>query len=301
MTADNQTPSVAKPTAAPGATVTQGYLTGERAEFAADGVTYTNTIFADGESPLKHAHDITLVDCSFQWKYPLWYCRDVAVQGSTWFEMGRAGVWYTDRIAVENSTVAAPKNFRRCNGVTLRHVEFPNAEETLWSCRDVTIDDVSVRGDYFAMNCEDVRVDGLRLVGGYSFDGTRDVEISNSRLITKDAFWNARNVTVRDSYISSEYLGWNARDLTFVNCTIESLQGLCYIDHLTMRDCRLIHTDLAFEYSTVDVEVDGHINSVFNPSGGRIKADSIGEVTLDPSRIDPAATVIECGNIGAMH
>lgn len=155
-----------------------------------------------------------------------------------WFEMGRAGVWYTDNITVENSTVVAPKNFRRCNGVTLRHVEFPNAEETLWSCRNVTLDDVAVHGDYFAMNCEDMKVDGLRLVGGYSFDGARNVEISNSRLITKDAFWNSENVTVRDSFITSEYLGWNARNLTLINCTIESLQGLCYIDNLVMRGCQ---------------------------------------------------------------
>lgn len=273
--------------------VEQGYLTGERAAFAADGVTYVDTIFADGESPLKHARNITLIDSSFQWKYPLWYCRDVTVRGCTWFEMGRAGVWYTDNITVENSTVVAPKNFRRCDGVTLRHVEFPNAEETLWSCRNVTLDDVAVRGDYFAMNCENMKVDGLRLVGGYSFDGARNVEIANSRLITKDAFWNSENVTVRDSFITSEYLGWNARNLTLINCTIESLQGLCYIDNLVMRGCRLNHTNLAFEYSTVDAEIEGHIDSVFNPAGGRIKAGSIGEVTLDPARINPAATVIE--------
>ena len=60
-----------------------------------------------------------------------------------------------------------------------------------------------------------------------------------------------------------------------------------------MRGCRLNHTNLAFEYSTVDAEIEGHIDSVFNPAGGRIKAGSIGEVTLDPARIDPAATVIE--------
>lgn len=274
--------------------VKQGFLTGERAAFAADGVTYVDTIFADGESPLKHARNITLRDSSFQWKYPLWYCENVNVRGCTWFEMARAGVWYTKHIDVEDSTVVAPKNFRRCDDVTLRHVEFPNAGETLWSCRNVTLDQVTAHGDYFAMNSENVTVDGLRLVGGYSFDGVKNVEITNSRLITKDAFWNSENVTVRDSFISSEYLGWNAQNLTLINCTIESLQGLCYIENLVMRGCRLNHTNLAFEYSTVDVEVEGHIDSVFNPAGGRIKAGSIGEITLDPNRVDPAATTVEC-------
>lgn len=282
-----------------GTRIDQGFLTGERAQFGADGTTYVDTIFADGESPLKHARNVTLIDSSFQWKYPLWYCDHVTARGCTWFEMARAGVWYTNHIDVEDCTVVAPKNFRRCRDVTLRNVEFPHAEETLWSCDGVTIDHVTVHGDYFAMNCSDMTVDGLRLVGGYSFDGARNVEISNSRLITKDAFWNSENVTVRDSTISSEYLGWNARNLTLINCTIESLQGLCYIENLTMRGCRLIHTNLAFEYSTgIDAQIDGHIDSVFNPSSGRIQADSIGELTLDPARVDPRATVVECDEIG---
>ena len=210
------------------------------------------------------------------------------MRGCTWFEMGRAGVWYTDNITVENSTVVAPKNFRRCDGVTLRHVEFPNAEETLWSCRNVTLDDVAVHGDYFAMNCEDMKVDGLRLVGGYSFDGARNVEIANSRLITKDAFWNSENVTVRDSFITSEYLGWNAREPHADQLHDREPAGP--VLHRQSGDARLPAQPtrtLAFEYSTVDAEIEGHIDSVFNPAGGRIKAGSIGEITLDPARIDP--------------
>ena len=36
----------------------QAFLTGERAEFFAHDRRYVDTIFDDGESPLKHAHDI---------------------------------------------------------------------------------------------------------------------------------------------------------------------------------------------------------------------------------------------------
>ena len=267
--------------------IRQAFLTGERAEFFARDRRYVDTVFADGESPLKHARDIELVESSFKWKYPLWYCSNVHATGCTWFEMGRAGVWYTDHITVEDSTIEAPKNFRRAHDVTLRNVDFPNAEETLWSCRDVTLDNVSAHGDYLAMNCENVKADNLRLVGNYPFDGARDVEISNSRLISKDCFWNCENVTVRDSFISGEYLAWNSRNVTFENCTIESLQGLCYADNLVLRNCRLINTTLAFEYSTVDADVHGTIDSVLNPSAGTIRADAIGELTLDPKRINP--------------
>ena len=175
----------------------QAFLTGERAEFFAHDRRYVDTIFDDGESPLKHAHDIELRSSSFKWKYPLWYCSDIDAKDCTWFEMARAGVWYTDHITVEDSTIEAPKNFRRCHDVTLRNVDFVNAEETLWACSGVTLDNVSAHGDYLAMNCADVKADNLRLVGNYPFDGARNVEISNSRLISKDCFWNCENARVR--------------------------------------------------------------------------------------------------------
>ena len=59
-----------------------------------------------------------------------------------------------------------------------------------------------------------------------------------------------------------------------------------------MKNCRLINTTLAFEYSTVDAELTGHVDSVLNPLSGRITAGSIGELTMDPEKIDPAQTTI---------
>lgn len=53
--------------------------------------------------------------------------------------------------------------------------------------------------------------------------------------LSKDAFWNSENVTVYDPFILGEYLGWNAKNLTLVNCTIESLQGMCCIDNLVIK------------------------------------------------------------------
>ena len=58
-------------------------------------------------------------------------------------------------------------------------------------------------------------------------------------------FGIVENVTVYDSVIIGEYLAWNTKNITFVNCTIESLQGLCYIEGLKMVNCKLINTTLA--------------------------------------------------------
>ena len=274
--------------------IRQEYLTGERALFNGENLKIYDTIFADGESPLKESHDIELYGSMFKWKYPLWYCKNITAEDCTWFEMGRAGVWYTDNITVKNAVIEAPKNFRRCHGVTLQNVNFPNAAETLWNCEDVIMEQVTARGDYFAMNSRNMKLRDFQLVGNYSFDGVKNMEIHNARLLSKDAFWNSENVTVYDSFISGEYLGWNARNLTLINCTVESLQGMCYIDNLVMKNCRLLNTTLAFEYSTVDAEINGKIDSVMKPSGGSIRADYIKELIIEKDKVDPDKTVITC-------
>ena len=268
---------------------------GERPLFASHGLKIYDTIFDEGESPLKESSDIELYGSMFKWKYPLWYCRNIYAKDTVWFTMARAGVWYTDNVTVEDCPIEAPKNFRRCHGVTLRRVSFPDASETLWSCDGVTLDDVTAKGTYFAMNSENMNVDGLTLYGDYSFDGVKNVTVTNSRLLSKDAFWNSENVTVKNTFISGEYLGWNAKNLTLEDCTIESLQGLCYISGLTMRNCRLINTTLSFEYSTeIDADIEGSIDSVINPTSGTIRADRIEELIIEPDRVDPSKTKIIC-------
>ncbi len=274
--------------------IQQAYYTGERPLFGATDLFLWDTVFDEGESPLKESRNIKLNSCTFKWKYPLWYANQIYAQNCTWFEMARAGVWYSNHIMLEDCQIEAPKNFRRCRDITLRRTSLPNAAETMWNCQGVTMEQVMVKGDYLAMNSTDMNIDQLTLYGNYPFDGAKNVEIRNSKLLSKDAFWNSENVTVYDSYISGEYLGWNAKNLTFINCTIESLQGLCYIDNLIMKNCKLLNTTLAFEYSTVEADITGRIDSILNPAGGTIIADSIGELTIKRDQVDPAKTIIHC-------
>ena len=272
-------------------------FSGERARCASRDLKIADSVFDGGESPLKESKNLELEGCMFRWKYPLWYCENVSVKDCTWFEMARAGVWYTKNMTVDGAVIQAPKNFRRCDGLKLRDVTFTHALETLWSCSGVELSRVSVKGDYFAMNCSDMKVDGLVLDGNYSFDGAKNVTVANSRLLTKDAFWNSENVTVTDSFISGEYLGWNSKNLTLINCTVESLQGMCYIENLRMINCKLINTTLAFEYSTVDADICSAVASVLNPTSGTIKAQSIGELIIEKDRVDPDPTNIVCREI----
>ena len=207
-------------------------------------------------------------------------------------QTARAGIWYAQDVSFKNTLIQAPKSFRRCQNLRLENVNLTRAEETLWSCEDVEIKNVCAHGDYFAMNCENVRVYGLNLDGNYGFDGCKNLLVEDSKLLSKDAFWNCENVTVRNSFISGEYLAWNSKNVTFENCTIESLQGLCYVQNLMLHGCRTLDTTLAFEYSSVDVEILGSITSVKNPLSGVIRAMEIGEVIIEKECVDPAATKI---------
>ncbi len=274
--------------------IKEAFLTGERALFMAQDLKIDDTIFDNGESPLKESRNIELYNCMFKWKYPLWYANNIQVIDTHWFEMARAGVWYTNNIVVKNALIEAPKNFRRAKKITLENVTMTNAQETLWQCEDIKITNLQAHGDYFLMNSHNIEITDLNLVGNYPLDGAQNVTIKNSKFLSKDAFWNCQNVTIYDSFISGEYLGWNSKNLTLINCTIESLQGMCYIDNLKLINCKLLNTTLAFEYSKVDAQIVSKVDSILNPTSGRIIARQIDKLIMEKDKIDPSKTIIIC-------
>lgn len=269
-----------------------GVFEGERALYNTHGAKIVNSCFQNGESPLKESSELEISSCVFRWKYPLWYSKNVQLSDCALLDTARSGIWYTSGISLKNCSVQAPKTFRRASSISLENTTLSCAAETLWSCRDITMKNVSAKGDYFAMNSENITAENFSLDGNYAFDGAKNVKIKNARLLAKDAFWNTENVEVCDSVIIGEYLGWNSKNVRFVNCTIESNQGLCYMENVELVNCKLINTDLAFEFSSTNAEITTDVVSVKNPTSGRIAAKSIGEIILDESLIDPAKTEI---------
>ena len=69
---------------------------------------------------------------------------------------------------------------------------------------------------------------------------------------------------------------------------------MCYIENLMMKNCKLPNTTFAFEYSTVNADIIGSIESIRNPLSGIIKADSIGVIILEQDKVDPMRTKIIC-------
>ncbi|MTV82274.1 DUF3737 family protein [Secundilactobacillus folii] len=273
--------------------INQQVFEGERAQFKAHDLHFQNCTFQNGESPLKHSHDVTVDHNIFKWKYPLWYSDNVQVTNSTLKNGAHAGIWYTKHLTMDNVMIEDTKTFRHISDSKLSNITISNAGETLWWCQNVKLDHITATGDYFGKNCENITVDHLKLSGNYAFDGSKNIEVHNSTFETHDAFWNCENVTVYDSTLIGEYLAWNTKHIRFVNCWIESDQGLCYVDDLQMENCSLINTDLAFEYcSNINAQIVTKIDSVKNPISGVISAPAIGELIQDDPEIDKAACQI---------
>ncbi len=57
--------------------------------------------------------------------------------------------------------------------------------------------------------------------------------------------------------------------------------------------------DLGFEYSDVDANIAGPVTSIKNPTSGRIRCTSVGELILDENRAPGADCVVECSDPAA--
>lgn len=256
-------------------------FTGERALFGACDLEISHCSFGDGESPLKESQNIAVTASNFEWKYPFWYSKNFRIKDCFFDEIARAGIWYSKDFSLKDCLYYAPKGFRGSENFELENIQIPNAAETLWFCKNAKLENVVANGQYFGMKSENLRIQNLNLSGDYCFDGCKNVEISDSKLLSKDAFWNCENVVIKDCFVSGEYFGWNSTNVRLENCVVSSLQGFCYMQNLVLKNCRLIDTTLAFEFSSVQAQIIGKICSVKNPLSGKITADEIDEIIID--------------------
>lgn len=265
-------------------------FSGERPLFASHDLYLENVTIHAGESALKECSNIEAIKCRFEGKYPFWHVDGFVIRNCVFTEGARAALWYSRELEMSDTLVEAPKMFREMDGISLTNVQIPDAQETLWHCKNVELKNIKVKNaDYLFMHSENIYIDGYEQYGNYSFQYCKNVEIHNARIDSKDAFWNTKNVTVYDSEINGEYLGWHSHHLRLVNCKISGTQPLCYAHNLIMENCTMeSDCDLSFEYSSVNASILNHITSVKNPRTGIITAKSFGEIILDKNIKAPA-------------
>ena len=271
---------------------------GERPLYCKHDILLDNVTIHVGESSIKECYNVEAVNCQFEGKYPFWENNGFVVRNCVFKEGARSALWYSRNCEMYDSLVEAPKMFRSMDGIKLQNVRFPNAQETMWHVKNVHLEDVEFsNANYLFMDSENIFINHMTLNGNYSFQYCKNVEIHNSVLNSKDAFWETENVTIYDSIINGEFLAWYAKRLRLVNCHIKETQPLCYIEDLTMENCTMdVDCDLAFEYSSCQVDINGPVTSIKNPRSGVIKVKSVGEIILDENIKKPGNCKIIVGD-----
>ena len=276
-------------------TISDAVYGGERPLFGERDLELENVKIEPGESALKCCRNIVARNCEFQGKYPFWHVDTYLIEGCKFTEGARAALWYGRNCTMKNCTVDAPKMFREIDGLTIEHADFPDAEETMWHCRNVRLRDVKVSSaDYLFMHSENIDIDRYEQHGNYSFQYCKNVVIDHAEIHSKDAFWMTENVTVRNSTLSGEYLGWHSKGLHLVNCHIAGTQPLCYCHGLVLENCTFdADADLAFEDSDLEAVITSPMTSIKNPRTGSIKVPAVGELIIDEHQLEPADCKIE--------
>ena len=261
---------------------------GERPLFGTRNLRLENVTIHAGESALKCCAHIEADHCTFEGKYPFWHVDGFRVHDCLFTPGARAALWYSRNLVMTDTRVDAPKMFREMDGIELRNVSIPDAQETLWHVANVIARNVEVdHADYLFMHSHDIDIDGWRQNGNYSFQYCRNVIIRNAVIHSKDAFWGTENVTIYDSELHGEYLGWHSRRLHLVRCKISGTQPLCYCKDLILEDCEFApDCDLSFEDSEVKATILNHVTSIKNPAKGEINIPSAGEIIIDGNSLD---------------
>lgn len=250
---------------------------------------------ADGESVLKETRNIIIDGCKFSLRYPIWHAKKYELKNSKLDEKTRASLWYSDDGIIENTDITGVKALRECRNTVIRNCRIESPEFG-WKTYGTKITESSIVSEYIFLDAEDIEIEKLDFKGKYSFQYVKGLTIRDSVLDTKDAFWHSKNVTVTDSVIKGEYPAWFSDGLTLIRCKIIGTQPLCYCKDLKLIDCEMTDCDLSFEYSDVEADIRGHIDSVKNPRSGRISADSIGEIIKDDAVMECDAQVIINGS-----
>ena len=235
---------------------------------------------ADGESACKECRSVTVEDCYFNLRYPFWHCSGLRIDRCELTENCRAALWYSRDIQIADSRMHGIKALRECSDAEIINCDIVSPEFG-WSVQGLTMKNTSVVAEYFMLRSDRLDFSEVTLNGKYSFQYIENSSFNHCRFRTKDAFWHAKNITVRDSILEGEYLAWYSENLTLENCVIRGTQPFCYCKNLRLLHCRMENTDLCFEKSEVEAELDAPILSIKNPTKGTIRVPSVGEWIMD--------------------
>ena len=270
-------------------TVIQNIQTGqERAFYGSKNVHFKNITIdgiEQGESAFKECRNITLEETNIVLKYCVWHCHNITLYKTVIDVNSRASIWYCENIEIINCKLNGVKACRNCSNLTLKDCII-NSDDFGWKAEEVKIINCKISGVTPLLDSSNVTVDGAEFTAKYIFQYSDNIKMTNTTIDTKDCFWHAKNVYCKNVKFVGEYLAWYSENCVFENCEINSIQPLCYCKKLKLINCTMPNCNLAFEYSDVDADIKGHVDSIRNVLSGKIVVDSLGEYVQDEHVLD---------------
>ena len=157
--------------------ITNQTFGGERSLYKLSDAKLDHVTILAGDSPIKHGTNLTLTNCDIEGKYPLWINTNTVVDNCLLKVTARSGLWYLKNFKVTNTRFECPKSFRDSDGIEIRDCTFTDAQETLWSCRNVLVEKSSFdKGDYLLAHSSDIRLKNIKLNGNYLGQWGRNIE-----------------------------------------------------------------------------------------------------------------------------
>ena len=270
-------------------TVIQNIQTGqERAFYGSKNVHFKNITIdgiEQGESAFKECRNITLEETNIVLKYCVWHCHNITLYKTVIDVNSRASIWYCENIEIINCKLNGVKACRNCSNLTLKDCII-NSDDFGWKAEGVKIINCKISGVTPLLDSSNVTVDGAEFTAKYIFQYSDNIKMTNTTIDTKDCFWHAKNVYCKNVKFVGDYLAWYSENCVFENCEINSIQPLCYCKKLKLINCTMPNCNLAFEYSDVDADIKGHVDSIRNVLSGKIVVDSLGEYVQDEHVLD---------------
>ena len=126
----------------------------ERALYNLKNTEVLNCVFAgeqDGESVFKETRNVSIRNCTFSLRYPLWHAKKFELINSTFDEKTRAPIWYSDDGLIENCKLNGIKLLRNCNYININNSEILSPEFG-WKCNNINMEDVKIEKENIHFN-----------------------------------------------------------------------------------------------------------------------------------------------------
>ena len=260
--------------------IIQNIQTGQnRAFYGSKNVHFKNITIdgiEQGEGAFAECRNITIEDTHIFLDYSLWHCYNISLYKIILEPKTRSSIWNCQNIEIVNCKINTVKACRDCSNITLKDCII-NSEDFGWKCKGIKIINCKISGITPFFDNSNVIVEGTEFNAKYMFQYSDNIKMLNSTIDSKDCFWHAKNVYCKNCKFVGIYLGWFSENCIFENCHIDSVMAFCYCKKLKLINCTMSNCDWGFEYSEVDGDIKGHVDSIRNVLSGKIVVDSIGE------------------------